>query len=92
MKSRRSAAFRELFKALPAEARDQARSAYRIFRENPHHRSLHFKQVHPRDPIMSVRIGRNYRAVGIMRETGAILWFWIGPHEQYETLLSKRLR
>lgn len=41
---------------------------------------------------MSVRIGRDYRAVGILREQGAILWFWIDPHEQYETLLSKRLR
>ena len=41
---------------------------------------------------MSVRIGSDYRAVGIEREPGAILWFWIGPHEQYETLIAKRLR
>jgi len=37
---------------------------------------------------MSVRVGGDYRAVGIQREPGAILWFWIGPHEQYETLLA----
>jgi hypothetical protein len=41
---------------------------------------------------MSVRVGGDHRAVGIQREQGAILWFWIGPHEQYETLLAKRIR
>jgi hypothetical protein len=49
-----------------------------------------FKRVHPTKPIMSVRVGGDYRAVGIMREPGTILWFWIGPHEQYETLLARR--
>jgi len=41
---------------------------------------------------MSVRVGSDYRAVGIEREAGAILWLWIGSHEQYETLLAKRMR
>jgi len=70
----------------------QAIAAYRLFRRDPRHPSLHFKRVHPTQPIMSVRIGGDYRAVGIQREPGAILWFWIGPHEQYETLLANRLR
>lgn len=41
---------------------------------------------------MSVRVGSDYRAVGIQREPGAILWYWIGPHEKYETLLANRKR
>jgi hypothetical protein len=68
--------------------REQAVEAYLLFRANPWHPSLHYKRVHPTRPIMSVRVGGDYRAVGIQREPGAILWFWIGPHEQYETLLS----
>jgi len=77
---------------LPPNVREQARAAYLLFRANPWHSSLHFKRVHPTKPIMSVRVGSDYRAVGIEREAGAILWLWIGSHEQYETLLAKRMR
>jgi hypothetical protein len=92
LKSRTNSSFRKLLADLPRNVRDQARAAYLLFRENPWHPSLHFKQVHPIEPIMSVRVGRDYRAVGVQREPGAILWFWIGPHEKYETLLSNRKR
>jgi hypothetical protein len=92
LKSRTSAAFRKLLAALPRNVREQAVAAYLLFRENPWHPSLHFKRVHPTKPIMSVRVGGDYRAVGIQREPGTILWYWIGPHEQYETLLANRKR
>ena len=61
--------------------------AYRLFRQNPHHPSLRFKQVHPVEPIFSVRINRNYRAVGI-REGDQIIWFWIGAHAGYDKLIG----
>jgi hypothetical protein len=77
---------------LPREVREQALAAYDLFRLNPRHPSLHFKHVFTNDPLVSVRIGRDYRAVGVEREAGAILWFWIGPHEAYETLLATRRR
>jgi hypothetical protein len=92
LKSRTNSTFRKLLAGLPLNVREQAVSAYRLFRANPWHPSLHFKRVHPTKPIMSVRIGSDYRAVGIQREPGAILWYWIGPHEQYETLLANRKR
>lgn len=91
MKSRTNAAFRKLLASLPRSVREQAIAAYRLFQADPWHPSLHFKRVHPTKPIMSVRVGGDYRAVGIQRESGAILWFWIGPHEQYETLLAHRM-
>jgi hypothetical protein len=72
--------------ALPRNVREQALAAYDLFRSNPRHPSLHFKRVFANDPLVSVRVGRDYRAVGVERGTGAILWFWIGPHESYETL------
>jgi hypothetical protein len=92
LKSRTNLAFRKILAGLPRNVREQAIAAYLLFRENPWHPSLHFKQVHPVKPIMSVRIGSDYRALGIQREPGAILWYWIGPHEKYETLLANRRR
>ena len=87
MKSQTTFAFRKRFAALPADVRNQARLAYRLFASNPHHSSLHFKRVHATEPVYSARVGRSYRVVGLI-EDGVIVWFWIGPHEQYETLLA----
>jgi len=92
LKSRTSVAFQKLLAALPRSVREQAKVAYRLFSVDPRHPSLHFKRLQVREPMFSVRVGRDYRAVGIQREAGAILWFWIGPHEEYETLLANRRR
>lgn len=53
--------FRKAFAELPADVQKQARQAYRLFKENPHHPSLRFKAIHPTRPIYSVRIGMDYR-------------------------------
>jgi hypothetical protein len=79
--------FRKAFAELPADVRDQARQAYRLFVENPHHPGLHFKSIHPTRPIYSVRVGLNYRAVGA-REGDEIVWFWIGSHAEYDKLIK----
>ena len=88
MKSRTTRAFRKLLASLPADIREQARSSYQLFTDNPHHPSLHFKQVHDQEPVFSARVGRSYRAVAFREDEDVIVWFWIGPHEQYETLLA----
>jgi hypothetical protein len=87
MKSRRTRQFRDALTALPDSIRKQAAVAYRRFRDNPYHRGLHFKKVHPTLPIFSARVNNDYRVVGQMR-TDAIVWFWIGKHEEYERLLK----
>lgn len=89
MRSRTARRFREAFGALPEGIRRQAREAYRLFERDPHHPSLRFKQVHPTKPIYSVRITRDYRAVGV-REGDEVVWIWIGPHADYERLISRR--
>jgi hypothetical protein len=53
MNSRTTRQFRELFARLPAHVRQQAREAYRLFRENPHHPGLHFKKVYDDPPTFS---------------------------------------
>ena len=87
MNSRRTRKFRDALAKLPKNIRNQAAVAYRRFREDPYHPSLHFKKVHPTLPIYSARINDDYRVVGQMRENG-IVWFWIGKHEEYERLLK----
>jgi hypothetical protein len=58
-----------------------------MWAQNPAHPSLRYKKVHSTLPIYSVRIDRDWRAVGTVYE-GAMVWFWIGPHNEYERLLS----
>ncbi len=88
MKSHTTPAFRKQFATLPEHIREQARVAYRLFRSNPRHSSLHFKRVHKTEPVYSARVGRSYRVVGLLEDHDVMVWFWIGPHEQYETLLA----
>jgi hypothetical protein len=55
---------------------------------DPFHPSLHFKSIHQTRPIWSVRIGLNYRAVGIKPDANEIVWFWIGSHTDYDKLIK----
>lgn len=89
MRSRTTSPFRKQLAALPPEIQQQARGAYRRFRRDPWHNSLHFKQVHPSLPLYSVRIAKGYRAVGKRDERG-MLWFWIGSHNDYDKLLARQ--
>jgi hypothetical protein len=88
MISHTSAAFRKAFEGLPAQVQQQARNAYRFFQQNPYHKSLHFKQVHPTLPVYSARVGRDYRVLGVL-ENNVIVWFWIGPHSEYDKILAQ---
>ena len=54
-----------LYRGLPEAVRQQARQAYRLFQQDPHHPSLRFRQVHPNRPIFSAHVGLHYRAVGV---------------------------
>jgi hypothetical protein len=80
--------FRELLEAAPAVVREKANAAYGLWAANPSHPSLRFKKVHATLPVYSVRIDLDWRAVGVMRE-GEIVWFWIGPHSEYEKVVAK---
>jgi hypothetical protein len=79
------------FGRLPERIRTRARAAYRLFRLDPAHPSLRFKQVHPSRPIFSVRVGLACRALGV-RDADEIIWFWIGSHADYDQLLRELAR
>ena len=87
MKSLTTSRFWELYEDLPVEIKRRADRAYALWLINPRARSLYFKRVGKQQPIYSVRIGRGYRALGLL-EGNAILWFWIGSHDEYMRLLK----
>jgi hypothetical protein len=86
--SRTTERFWKSYRRLADSIRKQARDSYRQFEKNPYHPSLHFKQVHSSRPIYSVRVNLDYRAVGI-RDGEEIVWYWIGPHDEYEKLIGR---
>jgi hypothetical protein len=79
--------FLKLFAKLPKEIQSQAKKCYQIWKKNPYHPSLQFKQIHPIEPIWSVRIGIGWRALGL-RDVDLIYWFWIGSHSDYDKLID----
>ncbi|GAN33472.1 MAG: hypothetical protein DYG83_18215 [Candidatus Brocadia sp. AMX2] len=88
MKSYTTKRFRKALEQLPDDVRKQARKAYELFVQNPYHPSLRFKQIHSTKHIYTVRINIDYRAVGA-RNGDEIVWFWIGPHAEYDKLISQ---
>lgn len=85
MRSVRTPQFRKLYEALPADVKRKADEAYRLFRQDPSHPSLHFKRIDDggAPALWSIRIDRRYRALGLV-EGDQITWVWIGPHTEYE--------
>jgi hypothetical protein len=89
MISRATERFWKSFAGLPPHIQRKAREAYQLWKLNPYHPSLQFKQIHTREPIYSVRVGIGWRAVGVKSGDTTLVWFWIGSHADYDKLLSK---
>ncbi len=79
--------FLACFARLPDAVKAQARKAYRFWRDNPLHPSLHFKRIHGQEALYAVRVGLGWRALGLL-EGDTITWFWIGSHAEYDQLIS----
>jgi hypothetical protein len=80
-----SPAFWGAYHNLPESVRSLADKNFDLLKSDPHHPSLHFKQI---GRYRSVRIGLRYRALAIEVEDG-LLWFWIGSHTDYDALLRQ---
>jgi len=86
MTSRLTPDFIACFRALPERIQQLARKNYRLWKQNPSHPGLEFKQVSRKMPVYSVRVGIGWRALGI-RQGNDMLWFWIGSHAEYDRML-----
>jgi hypothetical protein len=85
MKSFATPNFWEAYAALSPEMKEQARKAYRLWKENPLHPSLHFKKVGKN--LWSARLTEGYRALAL-KKGDDYYWFWIGSHDDYDALLK----
>ena len=83
----RAKRFRKLLAELPPHVQKQAWAAYVTWMRNPWHASLQFKQIHATRPILSARIGLDWRAVCIRTDDTA-LWYFIGSHADYDRLIK----
>lgn len=90
MKSRATRNFWKLFQRLPKHIQAEARNIYQVWQRDPFHSSLRFKKLAVSEglPVYSIRIGRNWRALGIL-EGDTVKWFWIGSHEAYTQIIKQ---
>ena len=87
MTSKTTERFRKALASLPAHVQLRASAAFQLFRQDPTHPSLRYKQVHSTRPIYSARVGLGYRALAV-RDDQVVIWFWIGTHADYDELLK----
>jgi hypothetical protein len=66
--SKTTSKFWKCYQLLPEDVRLKAKDAYLLFQNDPWYPSLHFKRVHSGLPVYSVRITKDYRAVGILKD------------------------
>ena len=79
--------FWNTFEKIPDFIQKVAKKKYQIWRDNPFHPSLYFKCVKSKENIWSIRITRDYRALGVKYDN-YIIWYWIGNHKNYEKLIK----
>ncbi|WP_314009093.1 hypothetical protein [Rubrivirga sp. S365] len=84
MKHFATPSFWSAYRALSDEVRSVADKNFALLNANPRHPSLRLKKV---GAFWSVRVGRGHRAVARHRAEGFV-WFWIGPHDQYDRLIG----
>jgi hypothetical protein len=86
VKSSAASSFWKSYNLLPGNIQKTSVKQYRLWLENPRHASVQFKKV---QDYWSARMTDHYRALAIMDGDTAI-WFWIGPHGEYEKLLKRK--
>jgi len=84
VKHRTSQKFWRYYASLPESVQRVADENYAVLKSNPRHPSLHFKKV---GRFWSVRVGIHYRAIAV-EEGSDLIWFWIGPHSEYDRIIG----
>ena len=80
--------FWSAYDRLPEPIRDRADKRFALLKKDPRHPSLHFKQVAITngEEIWSARVSLYYRALAVRKRNGYV-WFWIGDHNSYDSLI-----
>ena len=77
--------FWRAYRQLPKSIRELADKNFALLRQDPHHPSLRLKKP---GSFWSARVGLRHRALARDRVEG-LVWFWIGPHGEYDQILKK---
>ena len=77
--------FWKCYDKLPEHIRQLADKKFVLFKAESFHRSLGLAR---KGEVWTADIGRSYRAIA-RRKGDDFYWFWIGPHEAYDNLLSR---
>jgi hypothetical protein len=89
VKNRTSPGFRRRFRDLPDALQHAARRAYGRLKVDPGHPGLQLKRIQTKRTLVSVRVSDDYRALGEMQDDETVVWFWIGPHHEYDRLIGR---
>ncbi|BBO17898.1 conserved hypothetical protein [Candidatus Brocadia pituitae] len=84
MKHFTSPDFWACYQILPESVQNLADKNFKLLKNNPFHPSLHLKKI---GKYRTVRVGLYYRAIAVEVSNG-LLWFWIGPHDEYDKVLG----
>lgn len=76
--------FWKCYHKLPEQIQRQADEAFALLKVNPRHSSLRLEK---KGKGWSARVSRGYRVLAKERTEG-LVWFWIGPHDEYERLVG----
>jgi hypothetical protein len=80
-----SAGFWQCYRALSRDVQRLAGEAFERLKADPGHPGVRFKAV---GSYWSARVGLRHRALAV-RDGDVCVWFWIGPHDQYERLIRR---
>ncbi|MCX7000735.1 MAG: hypothetical protein NT106_10660, partial [Candidatus Sumerlaeota bacterium] len=83
MKHFANPSFWSCYEKLPPSVQNLADKNFELLKTNPKHPSLHLKKV---AKYWSARVCIKYRALAVEIDEG-LIWFWIGPHSEYNLLL-----
>lgn len=87
MNSVRTERFKKAYSVLPSHIKKAAQKTFKIWKANPAHPGLHFKKIHKKQEVYSIRITIDYRALAVKSEE-TFIWFWVGNHHEYDELIS----
>jgi hypothetical protein len=76
--------FWQHYRGLPQAIQLLADECFERMKSNPRYPSIHLKRV---GEYWSARVGLHYRAVAV-EENAELVWFWIGPHDEYDKLIN----
>lgn len=81
--------FRKRFTRLPERIQIAALESFQLWLEDKQYPSLQFKNIRgkKRDDVYSMRVTKTYRMLGKLQEEDFIIWYWVGPHTEYDRLI-----